>query len=373
MNVEPFAIAVDQTSLDGLISKLRQTRWPDEPHDAGWSMGTNLAFMRELVKHWLDTYDWRAEERTLNKLAQFKVNVKGEDVHLYHAQASDRAAMPLLLLHGWPDSNFRFTKVIPKLTEAADGLSFHVVAPSMPGFGFSSHRAMNNVETATLLVDLMKGLGYERFLVAGGDIGSIVAMTMADMAPESLCGMHLTDVGYPDHTTDFASLSPPEQQFASVIQSWWMREGAYAMVQSTKPQSLAFAMTDSPVGFAAWILSFMTSEHPEKTLERFTLDDLITNICLYWFTQTAPSSFRAYHENAKAMYGGQKPLGRSRVPTAVLHPEWDAPLPREWANRRTNLQRYTELEGSGHFAAWEKPLEFVSDLRKFAATVTTKG
>jgi microsomal epoxide hydrolase len=225
---------------------------------------------------------------------------------------------------------------------------------------------MDNRAIATLLVKLMKGLGYARFLVAGGDMGSIIAMTIADQAPDALYGMHLTDVGYPDQTTDFGALTPPEQEFARTVQSWWMREGAYAMVQATKPQSLAFAMNDSPVGFAAWVLSFMTSEHPEKTLERFTLDDLITNICLYWFTQTAPSSFRAYHENAKAMYGDQGPLKRSKVPTAVLHPAWDAPLPREWADRRTTLRRFTELEASGHFVAWEKPLEFVADLRKFA-------
>jgi microsomal epoxide hydrolase len=373
MNLKPFAISVDQSSLDELMLRLRQTRWPDEPHDAGWSMGTNLSFMRELVTYWLDRYDWRAQERALNQLAQFKAEVDGEEIHLFHAPSPDRGATPLLLLHGWPDSNFRFAKVIPKLAESVGGQAFHVVAPSLPGFGFSTHRARNNAQITSLLVNLMKGLGYERFLVAGGDIGSIVAMTIANLAPDAVRGMHLTDVGYPDHTTDFASLTPKEQEFASTVQNWWMREGAYAMVQSTKPQSLAYAMNDSPAGLAAWMLSFMTSEHPDKTLERFTLDDIITNVCIYWFTQTAPSSFRAYYESAKAMYGGQKPLARSSTPTAVLHPAWDAPLPTEWANRRTNLQRYSELERSGHFAAWEKPLEFVSDLRKFALTVTTSG
>jgi pimeloyl-ACP methyl ester carboxylesterase len=373
MKLEPFAISVDQPSLDELRQRLRQTRWPDEPADAGWTLGTNLAFMRTLVKYWLDAYEWRAQERSLNHLTQFKAEINGEDIHVFHSRSADRGAIPLLLLHGWPDSNFRFVKVIQPLTQTADDLSFHVVAPSLPGFGFSTHRAMNNVDTAKLLVALMKGLGYERFVVAGGDIGSIIAMTMADLAPETLQGMHLTDVGYPDHTTDIVTLSPEEQEFARTVQSWWMREGAYAMVQSTKPQSLAFAMNDSPVGFAAWILSFMTSEHPEKTLDRFTLDDLITNVCIYWFTQTAPSSFRGYHENAKAMYGGQKPLARTNVPTAVLHPAWDAPLPRAWANRRTNLQRYAELDASGHFAAWEKPREFVSDLRKFAATLSSNA
>jgi pimeloyl-ACP methyl ester carboxylesterase len=330
MKVEPFSISVDQSLLDDLTLKLKQTRWPDEPPDAGWSMGTNLAFMRKLAKHWLETFDWRAQESALNNLAQFKAKVRGEDIHFVHAKSADRSAMPLLLLHGWPDSFFRFAKVVPKLAESAGGVSFQVVAPSLPGFGFSTHRAMGPKETASLLVELMNGLGYERFLVAGGDVGSVVAMVMADQAPHALRGMHLTDVGYPDQSTDIASLTPAEQEFAGVIQSWWMREGAYAMVQSTKPQSLAFAMNDSPVGFLAWILSFMTSEHPEKTLERFTLDEILTNASIYWFTQTAPSSFRSYFESAKVMYGSSQPQKRSDVPAAVLHPQWDAPLPREW-------------------------------------------
>lgn len=367
MSTEPFSIAIDPRSLDDLLLRLQQTRWPDEPEGAGWSMGTNLGFMRDLVQYWLGTYDWRAQERALNQLSQFKAKVKGEQIHFVHARATERSATPLLLLHGWPDSAFRYAKVIPALADAAGERSFHVVAPSLPGFGFSSRRAMNPKDTALLLLELMRGLGYERFLVAGGDVGSVVAMAMAAVAPDALQGMHLTDVGYPDHTTDFATLTPAEQEFARVVQDWVMREGAYFMVQATKPQSLGFAMNDSPVGLAAWMLSFMTSGHAEKTLQRFSRDELITNVCIYWFTQTAASSFRTYYETARAMYWGEAPLVRSAVPSAVLHPQWDAPLPREWANRRTNLQQYAELEGSGHFAAWEKPEEFVSDLRRFAA------
>jgi pimeloyl-ACP methyl ester carboxylesterase len=369
MKVEAFSISMDPSSVEELARRVRQTRWPDEPPDAGWTMGTNLRFMRELVDHWLSEFDWRAAERSLNRLPHFKASLHGADVHFVHARGPREDAVPLLLLHGWPDSFFRFAKVIPKLAEPVDGRSFHVVAPSLPGFGFSTHRAMSPQDMAALFIELMRGLGYARFCVAGGDVGSIVAMAMANAAPDAVSGLHLTDVGYPDQNTDIGSLSPAEQEFARTIQSWWMREGAYAMVQSTKPQSLAFAMNDSPVGFAAWILSFMTSEHPEKTRQRFELDDLITNICIYWFTQTAPSSFRSYFESAKVMYAGQQALGRAPAPTAVLHPEWDAPLPREWANRRTNLQRFCELAGSGHFAAWEKPDEFVADLRAFAATL----
>jgi pimeloyl-ACP methyl ester carboxylesterase len=367
MKITPFSISIDQASLDDLRSRLERVRWPDEPHAAGWSMGTNLAFMRDLVAHWLKSYDWRAHEHSLNQLEHFKADPKGEELHFVHARSKDPDAIPLLLLHGWPDSFFRFAKVVPKLVASSNGGSFHVVAPSLPGFGFSTHRAMGPGETAAILLDLMKGLGHERFLVAGGDIGAVVAMAMAEIAPDAVRGMHLTDVGYPDQSTDIASLTPEEQEFARVIQGWVMREGAYFMVQSTKPQSLAFAMNDSPVGLAAWMLSFMTSEHPDETRERFTLDDIITNVCIYWFTQTAASSFRVYFENAKAMYANPKPFKRSSVPAAVLHPEWDAPLPREWAERRTDLRQFSELGRSGHFAAWEKPREFVDDLRSFAA------
>jgi len=368
MKPEPFSISIDQPSLDELHQRLRHTRWPDEPSDAGWSMGTNLAFMRKMVEYWVSGYDWRAQERALNELAQFRAQVAGEDFHFFHVRAADRAAVPVLLLHGWPDSNFRFAKAIPELAETAGGPAFHVVAPSLPGFGFSTHRAMNTTETAALLVQLMKGLGYDRFLVAGGDVGAILALTIADLEPRSLLGMHLTDVGYPDGNTDFASLTPEEQAFAGFIQGWWMREGAFNMVQSTKPQSLAFGLNDSPAGLAAWIMSVVASGTEDKLDDRFTLDELLTNIMLYWVTETAASSFRNYLENARAMYGNPNAARPAppTVPAAVAHMPWDAPLPRAWAERKVNVQQFSEMPRGGHFGAWEIPDAYANDVKQFA-------
>jgi epoxide hydrolase len=246
-----------------------------------------------------------------------------------------------------------------------------VVVPSLPGFGFSDRTAMDTGASADLMLELMQGLGYERFAAAGGDLGSTIAIALSQKNPEALLGIHLSDVGYPDGSTDFASLSPPELEFANFVQGWWMREGAFNMVQSTKPQSLAFALNDSPVGLAAWMLSMMASGSAEKLEQRLPLDELITNIMLYWLTETAASSMRVYAENARAMYANPsaaKPA-RSEVKAAVIHMPDDAPLPREWAERKVNLVRFTEMPRGGHFAAWEEPVAYAQDLQAFSKTL----
>jgi epoxide hydrolase len=192
---------------------------------------------------------------------------------------------------------------------------------------------------------------------------------LSQRAPEALLGIHLSDVGYPDASTDFASLTPPELEFANFIQGWWMREGAFAMVQATKPQSLAFALNDSPIGLASWMISMMSSGSADKLEQRFTLDELITNIMLYWVTETAASSMRVYAENARATYGNPsatKPA-RSAVKAAVIHMPYDAPLPRAWAERKVNVAQYSEMPHGGHFAAWEAPQAYVEDVRKFVS------
>jgi epoxide hydrolase len=362
MKTTPFRINVSETVLTDLRDRLARTRWPDQPQDAGWSMGTDLAFMKRLVDHWQHRYDWRKHEAALNELPQILAEVDGVALHVVHQRgASPKPA--LLLLHGWPDSFYRFHQVIPLLAQ-----SFDVVVPSLPGTGFSARTAMSTDATADLLVKLMAGLGYEKFIAAGGDMGSMIAMALGRRYPEVVTGIHLTDVGYPDGNTDFASLSPEEQAFAGFIQGWWMREGAFNMVHSTKPQSLAFGLNDSPAGLAAWVMSVVASGTEDKLDERFTLDELLTNITLYWVTETAASSLRNYLENARAMYGNPAaaPPARPTVPAAVAHMPWDAPLPRAWAERKVNLQRFTEMPRGGHFTAWEIPAEYARDLEQFA-------
>jgi microsomal epoxide hydrolase len=208
-------------------------------------------------------------------------------------------------------------------------------------------------------------LGYQKFVAAGGDGGSLISMEMARYQPDLLLGIHLTDVGYPDQTTDFSTLTPPEQEFAAFIQQWWMRDGAFNMIQATKPQSLAYAMNDSPTGIAAWIMSFITTGSTGEEIEkRFGKDELLTNITIYWVTQTIGSSFRIYYEAAHAVPGpkhGQRPS----VPAAVAHCPWDAPLPREWATRQVNLKHFTDFPRGGHFTAWEEPELYANDIQDF--------
>jgi len=249
------------------------------------------------------------------------------------------------------------------------------VAPSLPGFAFSGTTAMPADQAGDLLAELMSDvLGYPRFIAAGGDLGSVIAMSLSQRHPGRLLGLHVTDVGYPDHQTDFGALSESEHAYAGTIQQWFFRHGAFNLVQATKPQSLAFAMTDSPVGLAAWIMSFMAGMGlGDEADTRFGRDELLTNIMIYWLTGTAASSFRTYRENA--MHPPTIKGGDARVPVAVAT---EAPIPGvlrmppEWADRQTggNVVQFHDMEKAGHFAAWEDPAFYVSDLREFAGRIS---
>jgi pimeloyl-ACP methyl ester carboxylesterase len=372
MNTTPFTIQVAQSTLDDLTLRLARTRLPDAPDGAGWAFGTDLGFMQRLLAHWRSGYDFRKHEAQLNQLPQFKATVDGVSLHFVHARGKGPNPTPLLLLHGWPDSFYRYHKVIERLTDPAKfggdpARSFDVIVPSLPGFGFSEKKAMDVDASADLLLSLLRGLGYAKFLACGGDLGSLITIALSQRAPDALLGIHVSDVGYPDGNTDFSSLTPPELEFANFVQGWWMREGAFNMVQATKPQSLAFALNDSPAGLAAWILSMMASG-ADKLEERFTLDELITSITLYWVTETIGSSMRTYAENARAQYatpGSEKPA-RGAVKAAVIHMPLDAPLPRAWAERKVNVVQFNAMPRGGHFAAWEAPEAYAEDLQAFA-------
>lgn len=358
--MQPFTIAVPEATLDDLARRLADTRWPDD--GAGREYGIDLAYMNDLVDYWQHRYDWRRHEAALNTFAQFRAEVDGVGIHFVHERSGEPDPVPILLLHGWPDLFYRYHRVIPMLTDP--DLSFDVVVPSFPGQGFSDPRAMTTDDTADLFAGLMtEELGYGTFVAAGGDAGTLVAQSLAERHADALIALHLTDVGYPDRTTDFSTLTGPEIEFANHVREWWMSEGAFNIVQSTKPQSLAYGLADSPAGLAAWIMSFMasgtTGEEVEKRLSR---DELLTNITIYWVTQTIAPSIRRYYLDAHADTG---PWRRTPVPAAVAHPPRDAPLPREWAERRVNLVRFTELPRGGHFAAWEEPELYATDVREF--------
>ncbi len=375
--VKPFKINIPQSTLDDLQERLKRTRWADEPEDSGWRMGASLEYMKALADYWQRKYDWRKHETALNQFKHFKAEVSGVEIHFIHERGKGPNPTPLILTHGWPDSFYRFHKIIPMLTDpekfggkAAD--SFDVVVPSMPGFGFSERKAMTGVAVADLWATLMtEVLGYDKFVAAGGDLGTDVTKALALKYPDVVTAIHLTNVGFPNGTEDFSTMSPAEQQFAGKSQQWWYTEGAYNMLQSTKPQTLSAGLNDSPVGLVTWIVEkFYTWSDSKGDIEsRFTKDELLTNIMIYWVTETISSSIRMYLENARAIYatgGGPKPAERVEVPTGVAaFPGEMVSTPREWAERNVNLKHFTEMKRGGHFAALEEPELFVNDLRAF--------
>jgi pimeloyl-ACP methyl ester carboxylesterase len=306
----------------------------------------------------------------LNRFNHFHAEVDGIGIHFIHELGKGPNPIPIILTHGWPDSFYRFHKVIPMLTDPArygsdPNICFDVIVPSIPGCGFSDRKAMKVDDVADLWLKLMtKVLGYKTFAAAGGDIGTLVTKSLALNHADAVTAIHLTDVGYPDSNTDFSTLSPAEMEFVSFIQKWWIEEGAYNMVQSTKPQSLVYGLNDSPVGLAAWILSFMNARASIDLEKRFSRDELLTNIMIYWVTETINSSMRLYYEMAHTPPATNRNQ-RSEVPAAVAHMPLDAPLPREWAERNVNLKHFTEMPRGGHFSSWEAPELYARDLQEF--------
>ncbi|HSB00527.1 MAG TPA: epoxide hydrolase, partial [Anaerolineales bacterium] len=261
--VRPFRIQIPQADLDDLYQRLDRTRWITVEKDAGWTYGIDLGYMKELVDHWRNTYDWRKQEAALNRFSHFKAEVDGVNIHFIHERGKGPNPTPLLLIHGFPDSFYRYHKAIERLTDPAKfggdpNTSFDVIVPSIPGTGFSDPITLADDVNADLFAKLMtQVLGYPKFVSAGGDHGTVITQSLARRYPELLIGIHLTDVGYPDQTTDFSALTPPEMEMAGWVQNWFMQEGiGVTMAMATKSQTLAYGLNDSPVGLAAWLISF---------------------------------------------------------------------------------------------------------------------
>lgn len=359
-NVKPFKIDVQQAVLDDLQARLRQTRWPDAPENIGWNYGTDPVYLKSLVTYWQNEYDWRKQEAAINKIPQFTVEIDGVNIHFQHIKSKSPNAKPLLLIHGWPDNFFRFHKVIPLLTDGYD-----LVIPSIPGFGFSDHVSSTDDKSAKIFATLMKDvLNYKTFFAAGGDVGQGIAKSLANLYPENVKAIHLSDVGYPDGSEDWSTMSKAEQEFGQFIQGWWYREGAYAMLHSTKPQTQAYGLNDSPTGLASWIVEkFNSWRTPGGTIDdHFTKDDLLTNIMIYWISQSINSSMRTYAVDHTQQLASSKKVN---VPTGVAIFPGDAPTPKEWAERKVNLKRFTVMEKGGHFAAWEAPDLWAKEVRAF--------
>ena len=355
-----YAPRTDPAVIEDLRRRLRATRWPELPGDPEWKLGVDPVYLRELVTYWADGFDWEAQEVELNRLPRTFVEIDGQGIHLIHSVAGPDAPA-LLLAHGWPDSFWRYLKVIPLL--AAD---FNLVVPDMPGYGYSDAPAgepLDARQVASLWSRLMTRLGYETFFVAGGDIGSGVAGFLALDNPERVTAVHRMSAGLPAPGMDPSTLSAAEREWLASAFAWNAAEGAYAQLHRTKPDTLAFALTDSPVGLAAWIVEKLNG-WSEQGISAFTMDEVLTNVSIYWFSGTIGASIRMYQ--AMTQTPAEQGLRRIEVPTGYsIFPGDIIQPPREWAERTSNLVRYTRPEHGGHFAPFEVPELYAQELRDF--------
>ncbi|MFE7031905.1 epoxide hydrolase family protein [Streptomyces sp. NPDC057621] len=390
--LRPFRIDIPQADLDDLHARLDLTRWPDELPGVDWAYGVPRTYLKELAEYWRHSYDWRAAEARLNEWPQFTTVVDGADLHFAHIRSPEPDATPLIVTHGWPGSIAEFLDVVGPLTDPrahggdpAD--AFHVVVPSIPGFGLSGPTRDTGWEyrrIAAAFAVLMDRLGYRRFGAQGGDWGAAISRELGRTHPERVIGVHLNLLPGAQATSEptaeeLAALHPGERERA--LASWrrhreWTRERqGYADLQSTRPQTLAYGLTDSPVGQLAWIVEKFkewtdSDTCPEDAVDR---DQLLTNVMLYWLTGTAGSSARIYYERAHAD-GGNAPAQPSTAPTALAVFPRDNFIPlRHRADRTNTIVRWTEYDRGGHFAAMEQPDLLVGDVRAFFRQVRGDG
>jgi microsomal epoxide hydrolase len=380
---QPFRVEVPELTLQDLRERLHRIRWPDSIAKDGWSLGADQGFLRELAGYWIAQFDWRRQEAELNRFTHFRADVDGVKIHFIHERGKGPRSLPIVLTHGYPDSFIRFSKLIPLLTDpaahggdAAD--SFDVVVPSLPGYGFSEKPSKTGFtfRIGDLWHELMTNeLGYQRFAAQGGDWGSLVTEQLARSHSKSLLGIHLTDVPFWHLLRRPDDPSHAEQKFLDKNKKWMAKEGAYASIQGTRPYTLAASLNDSPIGLAAWIIDkFQAWSDCDGNVEtRFTKDELLTNVTIYWATATIDSAFLPYYDfmNSGAarwtVEGIKEKLGASDVPPAAfaIFPKDISQPPREWAERFFNVQRWTEMPRGGHFAAMEEPELMADDLRAF--------
>ena len=370
MPIEPFRIQVADEILDDLRRRLALTRFSDQIDGAGWDYGTDAAYLRELCRYWEQDYDWRAEERALNRFSQYTTEIDGQRIHFIHQRSADDGALPLLVTHGWPGSVAEFSKIIEPLTAPGPD-AFHVVAPSLPGYAFSGptrERGWDTRRVAEAFAVLMADLGYRRYGAQGGDWGSMVSSQVALVDPAHVVGIHLNLViAGPPEGEDFSTLTEAEQLGLRDVARYQQVDSGYAKIQGTKPQTLGYGLNDSPAGLLAWIVEkFRTWSDCGGDVERsFTRDELLTNVMLYWVTATAHSSARLYYETQKSGRFGA-PGERIEIPTGcAIFPKEIARPPRRWAERHYNVVHWSEQPQGGHFAALEEPELLVGDVREF--------
>jgi pimeloyl-ACP methyl ester carboxylesterase len=386
--MDRFQINIKSSVIEDLKERIANTRWTDEIDNGNWEHGTNKSYLMELCDYWQNGFSWKMQEDFLNSFENYKTEIDGIGLHYLFHKGEGKKRIPILLTHGWPDSFVRFLKIIPLLTEAdKNGLSFDVVVPSIPGYGFSDipkELGMNKKMIANLFTQLMTNkLGYNKFIVHGGDLGSGVTEQIGLYASNFVYGLHLTDLPFEHSIEEPKNANEEEKKYFEAVKKWEMSEGAYASIQSTKPQSLSYGLNDSPVGMAGWMIEKFKawSDNNGNIESAFTKDELLTNLTIYWATQTINSSIRIYYESVKAiknsMYNPLAELNpfdktgqKSQVPTAfALFPKDISKPPKSLAERYFNIVQWTEFSAGGHFGAMEQPELLAKDLRKFAESL----
>jgi pimeloyl-ACP methyl ester carboxylesterase len=377
MTPTPFTLRVPETAIIDLKTRLAMTRFPDQAPDAPWAYGADLAYMKELVAYWRDRFDWRAQEARLNAFPQFMVPLHGIDVHYLKVEGKGPNPLPLLLMHGWPGSVFEFMEIIPRLTDPArfggdPADAFTVIAPSLPGYGLSfkpGQPRFSIEQIAACLADLMTDvLGYDRYGAQGGDYGAFTATRMGYAHTRNLIGIHLNFLAVRRDLQPPASPTPEEAQYFADMAVWLKTETAYQQIQGTKPQTLAYGLTDSPAGLAAWIVEkFRTWSDCNGDVESVhTKDDMLADIALYWFTGAIGSSFWPYYarlQHAWPMPDGAQvtvPAGYAAFPKEIVRPP-----PSVAAPVYPKLTRWTKMARGGHFAAMEQPEALAADVAAF--------
>lgn len=377
MPIAPFSLPFSQAAVDDLRARLGRTRWPDEIPGAAWEYGFSVEFLREICRYWSDEFDWKRQIDELSRLHHFRFTRQNQGIHFIHERGHGPHPLPLVLTHGWPGSFLEMPRILPLLTDpaghggdAAD--AFDVVIPSLPGYGFSDppvERGVNTFAIADAWAELMSELGYPKFAAQGGDIGAAVTTLLGLRHPGRMAAIHLNYIpgSYRPWLAPGAVLAPEEEAFLKDAAQWYEQSGAYAHIQRTHPQTAALGLNDSPAGLAAWILEKFRdwSDCNGDLFARFSRDELLGNVTLYWMTQTIASSFRLYMEGRLA------PLHLKQhdfvaVPTGIARFPREAPFPpRPWVERGYNVQRWTELPRGGHFAAAEEPELLAADMREF--------
>ncbi|MCG6112204.1 MAG: epoxide hydrolase 1 [Paracoccus sp.] len=373
--VTPFRLAIPQDQLDDLAQRLERTRWPDPSPVEDGRQGPPLAKLRALADHWRTSYDWRRCEDLLNSLGSCQTTIDGVDLHVLHIRSHHADALPLLMTHGWPGSVLEFRHVIdPLINPTAHGGraedAFHLVIPSMPGFGFSgkpTEPGWNTARIAGAWSVLMGRLGYDRWAAQGGDWGAMVTLTLGHMGPPGLVGIHLNFVPFQPTEAEIAQATPEEQRMLQDAARYDADYSGYMKLMGTRPQSAGFGLADSPVGLAAWIYALFqdvsdSGGNPEAV---FSLDEIIDDIMLYWLPNAGPSSARLYWEGMQAMRAGGMPARKVPTPTGIsMFPGEQVRLSQRWAEGRfSQLVHFREHARGGHFAALEAPDALVSDIR----------